>query len=948
MTVLSGTYTSQVVLAAGQNPVTIASSGRIEVAAGGSALYGDSSVLWNVTNNGTIASTGTGGTGVLLRNSGSVGNTGFISGGFAGVEMYGQAPVLTNSGTIGTAGSQYGVILNGTTSSTLTNLKGGVIAGGAAVQTAVGPGTVTNSGTIAGGQYGVLMLLGGRVTNYVGGTITGASGVAVMTKEGTVVNSGKIDGSSNGVWLDGGGTVTNQARGSIAGDRAVYVAGSAGTLSNTGLVSSTTGDAVFFDEGGRVFNGNASSAAALISGNHSGVVISNAVGTVSNFGTISGVSGDGVYLGQGGRVTNGASTRTTALISGADGVVINGTNGTVSNFGTILSTGTDFPVTYAGVRLLAGGTVTNGQSDSSAATISAVSFGIVIQGGAATVTNFGTIVGSGEDGVKISSTGVLTNATTGRIEGDNDGVSMTGDGSTVTNLGTIVGDGSDGVFLLGAASGVTNGQSGVPGAAIYGAHYGVRVGTSGNVVNFGRIKGGFLGAGVLVAGGGSVTNGDDASIDATITGGEYGVRIANGIGTVTNFGIISAYSFYAIGIELGAGGFVTNGRYALVSGITGIVATGGATTVTNSGVIHGSGGTAIQFGNFDDRLILDPTALVIGTVDAGGNSVFGLNTLQLRAGAIAGTLTGLGTGFINFDRVVVDAGANWTIEVAAQLFGLQIVGSGGSNRLVFEQPGTISLSQVSGFPTIELSNAGANSMTLVNGNFTGLSSPVITVTGGDFGNTVNASGLTGDNRVIVTGGVRADQLTGGAGKDALNGGGGNDILSGGAAVDTLNGDEGNDTLNGGSGNDKLNGGSGNDTLNGDAGNDTLDGVGGRDTLNGGFGNDMLTGGFGPDGFRFDTALNASTNLDQIFDFSSIDDAIQLGGAIFTAAGPVGTLAAGAFVIGSSAADAGDRIIYNSATGALSYDQDGTGAVAQVQFATLSVGLALTNSNFKIV
>jgi Ca2+-binding RTX toxin-like protein len=183
------------------------------------------------------------------------------------------------------------------------------------------------------------------------------------------------------------------------------------------------------------------------------------------------------------------------------------------------------------------------------------------------------------------------------------------------------------------------------------------------------------------------------------------------------------------------------------------------------------------------------------------------------------------------------------------------------------------------------------------------------------------------------------------------------MLSGGARADTLNGGAGNDTLGGGNGNDSLNGGDGKDTLNGGEGADTLKGAAGFDTLNGnngqdrlagGIGNDLLTGGIGLDSFLFDTALNAATNVDQIFDFSSVDDKILLSAAIFAAAGPVGPLAPGAFVIGSAAADAGDRIIYNSATGALGYDEDGTGAAVQTKFATLSTRLGLTEANFQIV
>ena len=68
-----------------------------------------------------------------------------------------------------------------------------------------------------------------------------------------------------------------------------------------------------------------------------------------------------------------------------------------------------------------------------------------------------------------------------------------------------------------------------------------------------------------------------------------------------------------------------------------------------------------------------------------------------------------------------------------------------------------------------------------------------------------------------------------------------------------------------------------------------------------------------------------------------------------AAIPLGVLAAGRCVTGTAAVDATDRIIYDSVTGKLFYDADGSGgAAAQVQFALLDSGLGLTAADFVIV
>ena len=100
---------------------------------------------------------------------------------------------------------------------------------------------------------------------------------------------------------------------------------------------------------------------------------------------------------------------------------------------------------------------------------------------------------------------------------------------------------------------------------------------------------------------------------------------------------------------------------------------------------------------------------------------------------------------------------------------------------------------------------------------------------------------------------------------------------------------------------------------------------------------------------FDTAPNATNNRDRITDFNVADDTIELENSIFTALGlTTGTLTAAAFRTGTAAADADDRIVYNSTNGALFYDRNGNAAGGSVQIATLTSGLALTNNDFWII
>lgn len=263
--------------------------------------------------------------------------------------------------------------------------------------------------------------------------------------------------------------------------------------------------------------------------------------------------------------------------------------------------------------------------------------------------------------------------------------------------------------------------------------------------------------------------------------------------------------------------------------------------------------------------------------------------------------------------------------------------------------------------------------------------PVILTAGNDIYNgTANAdiifglggndtiSGLAGND--LIDGGDGANSLNGGDGDDTLVAGAGNDILNGGAGVDTVSyagaatavtvnlatttqqntGGSGRDTITlveniiGSALNDTLTGSTAANRLVGGGGNDALNGGAGNDTLVGGLGNDTLTGGAGLDFIVFD-AVPSATNRDTISGFVVLDDTIQLAGSMFIGLGPIGNLGVGAFNTGTAASQADDRIIYNSANGALLYDADGLGGAAGTQFATIT-GLtgALSAADFVVI
>ena len=287
--------------------------------------------------------------------------------------------------------------------------------------------------------------------------------------------------------------------------------------------------------------------------------------------------------------------------------------------------------------------------------------------------------------------------------------------------------------------------------------------------------------------------------------------------------------------------------------------------------------------------------------------------------------------------------------------------------------------------TVVIMYATAGSETLTAGSESMASFENITVMGAGL---YNLAGT--DNANVLIGNASANSLDGFGGDDYLGGGADDDTLSGGDGDDTLDGGEGRDTLTGGDGNDTyvvdhagdlvtesgvadtadmvlasisydlsvefattienltLTGtgtinGTGNDLANrltGNAGANTLIGGGGIDTLDGGTGMDDLVGGANSDIFSFTTTPDGF-NVDSVLDFISGEDLLALDDAIFT--GLSGGVAPETILVeagATAATDSTQRLIYDTANGALYYDSDGVGGAASSLVAYLYDGVTV--------
>lgn len=186
------------------------------------------------------------------------------------------------------------------------------------------------------------------------------------------------------------------------------------------------------------------------------------------------------------------------------------------------------------------------------------------------------------------------------------------------------------------------------------------------------------------------------------------------------------------------------------------------------------------------------------------------------------------------------------------------------------------------------------------------------------------------------------------GGNLLLGGNTNDVIVGSSSNDTVYGYAGDDGLYGIQGNDYIDGGLGNDTLSGSNGNDTLVGGAGNDSMIGGSGIDNLIGGAGSDTLSYDFA---SEGADSIVGFASGFDKFFVSDFGFAGGLTAGTLLASQFTSGAGvtvASNPSQRFIYDTSSGILRYDPDGSSATLSSSIiATLSGAPTLISSDIVV-
>jgi Ca2+-binding RTX toxin-like protein len=297
----------------------------------------------------------------------------------------------------------------------------------------------------------------------------------------------------------------------------------------------------------------------------------------------------------------------------------------------------------------------------------------------------------------------------------------------------------------------------------------------------------------------------------------------------------------------------------------------------------------------------------------------------------------LATGFENLTLLdgAVEGGGN---------SGANVITGNGSNNVLNGRGGNDTLSGAAGNDTFNMSNGGEASY------------GVDSIDGGEGIDTID---FAGNARSAVVADLSTNAMsgggTGGAGSATIFG---IENVNGGAFADSLSGDAAGNNFFGHGGNDTLVGAEGNDTLRGADGDDWLYGGFAFAVSNTGTGNDVLVGGGGHDRFVFNDSPNPAlagpeATADAVTDFRSGTDELVFDDNVFPSAGPPGEYVANdpRFYAAPGATqghDETDRIVYDTSTGRLYFDHDGSGVAAAQIIATLQGAPAVTATDILII
>lgn len=540
---------------------------------------------------------------------------------------------------------------------TIINLGsiGGYSGIGMSAGVVINHGTIMGSPTRYGGRYGISMT-GGGIVNY--GTIgEGGSdypGLALRLGHGTITNFGVIAGNGHEAVDLGTGTLVND--GFIGGRHAVVFHSPSDVL--------VVGVSAGFDGGVNGDGGTIDLAAGATTGTLDGRDLGVNFGHFSSLEVMAGATWD---LKDGG--VQGALTLAgpgTVLFTGDDtndGTLVTGSGQPVLTLGPQGSFANDGTIEGTGMALEGPGTLVNAGTIGEAGGTSVLfTSSLDVLGLVAGAAFAGEVVGGG-------GTLLLENGAPGTLSGlGTHFVQFAHDAVMARAEWTLAGaDTLDGTAQL-----VVSGTLALPGTLVARGTIAGRgqVDLSGTLLNSGRIGGVSLGldpggalveaagsriAGVVTADGTLSQAGGTGTLSG-LSGAGQGLILAGGPWTLGG-GTIAAGTTLTDGGSLTLSGSETNAGLLLADRTVRVA--GPAATVTNAGTIDGGRGTALLLGSARDRLVVEQGARFIGTIAGGGG------TLEL-AGA-TGSLSGLGTQFIDFGLALVDPSARWTLGGTSRL-----------------------------------------------------------------------------------------------------------------------------------------------------------------------------------------------------------------------------------------------------------------------------------------